>query len=436
MAEISIADLKKTHEVLYEKALRDRSALMSNPEGLNDFLDGVDRFLADIVRISTQVTMLDDYSWLSDVTLKWHVIFSSVFNIQKEVPALSIPQKLESTTNLPFYSEESLEERFDKIAYYRSLARRTNELLRLVGLEKLLPGTPEDADQDRREAGIVFAASVLEGDVHLARQVGPDSYYRLEQIWLSDVKKAKAFFIWERRDPSLDSDYDKSYYYAACEEVRQMLVNRTIKGTLEEFEDAKYYIEQQYLDDEGKLDPRKPSAHALLGRKAGRVWQGGGENPLADWLVAETYSQMFYENIIPAVTAGDLESTLKVLKAFQYSKAPENRYLIINCFEVALAIYFLDGDTIEQIWTSSGSGSEEESYTLSTVPMDDWPSEWGAPKSLRERLSFDPLSKSLKLQGLMTEDERAILLRRFPKQASAIEALFHHSRLLPRESTL
>ncbi len=437
MAEISIADLKKTHEALYENALRNRSLLMNSKADLDQFLDSVDSFLADVVRISPQVTMLDEYNWLSDATLKWHVIFSSVLNIQKEVPSLSIPQKLESTANLTFYSDQELKNIFDTIAYQQSMSRRTNALLRQVGLAGMILSTDEEREQDWRDASVIFAARVLEGNIHLTRQMGPESYYRLEQTWLSDVKTAKAFFIWERRANPPESGYDKSDYYAACEEIRQMLVNHSIKGSLEEFEDVKEYIEQQYLDDEGNLDPKKPDTQKLLDRKADRVWRGGGgENQLADWLIAETYSQMFYENIIHAVTAGDPESTLKVLKAFQYSKAPENRYLIINCFEVALATYFLDSDTIQQFWSDAEEDSGTEAFTSSAVSIDDWPSDWAAPKGLRDRLAFEPENNRLTLQGLMTEEERTILLRRFPKNKAAIEALFHHSRLLPRESTL
>jgi hypothetical protein len=67
-----------------------------------------------------------------------------------------------------------------------------------------------------------------------------------------------------------------------------------------------------------------------------------------NWTIAETYARGFYENIIPAVTQGRPDSTLAVLKAFQFSK--ENRYLIINCFEVALAISFLDAEIVQEIW--------------------------------------------------------------------------------------
>ena len=56
---------------------------------------------------------------------------------------------------------------------------------------------------------------------------------------------------------------------------------------------------------------------------------------------------MFYENIIPAVTMKDVDSAAMVLNAFGFSK--ENRYLIINALEAAIAIYFLDADVIREL---------------------------------------------------------------------------------------
>jgi hypothetical protein len=437
MSDISIADLKKTHEGLYEKALRNRVTLVNDPSELDAFVRSIDAFLGDVVRLASQVTLLDDYNWLSDVVLKWHVMFSSVLNIQKEMPSLSVPQRLESAAAMTFYSEKELDNLFSTLAFQQSMSRRTNVLLQRVGLAQMLLSTDEERNQDWRDASIIFAAQVLEGSLHFTRQMGPESYWRLESVWLTDVKKAKAFFIWERRENRPESGFDKADYYAACEEIRQMLVNRGIKGTLEEFEDVKGYLEEKYLDDQGRFDPRKKEAHALLSTKARKVWEGGGDSDRdANWRIAETYCKMFYENIVSAVVAGDPECILAVLKAFQYSKAPENRYLIINCLEVAMAIYFLDSEIIQQLWAASGSSSETESYVASTVPMDDWPSEWGIPKGLKEKLSFSPENKSLTLQGFMTEEERNILLRRFPEKKEAIEALFQRSRLLPRESTL
>ena len=64
--------------------------------------------------------------------------------------------------------------------------------------------------------------------------------------------------------------------------------------------------------------------------------------------------KMFYEHIIPAVLQNDEESVLTVLKAFQFSN--ENSYnLIINCFEAALPIYFLNPGIVEKLWPSISS---------------------------------------------------------------------------------
>jgi len=71
----------------------------------------------------------------------------------------------------------------------------------------------------------------------------------------------------------------------------------------------------------------------------------------ANWSKAREYAKLFYENIIPAVKKDDPEKVENVLKAFGFSETQEHHYYsMINCFEVALAIYFLPDKIIRNLW--------------------------------------------------------------------------------------
>jgi len=133
------------------------------------------------------------------------------------------------------------------------------------------------------------------------------------------------------------------------------------------------------------------------------------------------------------------ESSLIVLKAFQYSKAPDHRYLIINCFEAALAIYFLDPEIVKGIWKVAEGAGWQGSYSVTAVAAASWKDHW-IPEELRERLSFDPATKRLVLRGVLTERQKEVLLAALPDHErdfeTVIHELFKKSRLLPEETTL
>jgi hypothetical protein len=117
-------------------------------------------------------------------------------------------------------------------------------------------------------------------------------------------------------------------------------------------------------------------------------------------------------------------------------RAPENRYLIVNCFEAAVAIYFLAPETVERIWAKARAAGRQDSYTVTAVEDRNWPRAWSPPSALRDRLSFDPGSSLLVLHGALTERERNALLAQLPANRRAVEELFEKSRLLPEATIL
>ena len=80
----------------------------------------------------------------------------------------------------------------------------------------------------------------------------------------------------------------------------------------------------------------------------------GERNEKKNWCNAETYVKMFYENIIPAVLEKNQENAkekaLTVLKSLQFSESTAIRYHVVNCFEVVLAMHFINAQVIKELW--------------------------------------------------------------------------------------
>lgn len=299
------------------------------------------------------------------------------------------------------------------------------------------PGTSGDhVLQDWWTAEHVFALEVLEGGVQLSSRVGPKALKRLEKEWLSKVKRTKAYLLWEEGNVSSDASHHESDYYRACESFRKRLVDPEIKSQVEDFHPIEEYLRANYLDSRGRFDAGKKPAKALLDVKAYRIYTHSREdNADLNFSHALGYAKMFYDNVLRAVKERDEESTLLALKAFQYSKAPENRYLIINCLETAIAIYFFDAAMIRKFWEESSERPGPEPYTQSTVTLEKWSGSWSPPLRFADRLRFD--KGTLVLKGMLRQSERDQLLADAPPElASGIEELYRHSRLLPEETTL
>lgn len=373
IATISLPDLKKQHKNLFDQALSEASSLIDNETEMADFIAKVDFFLEELTQLSGEAETVEDYEWISDAALKWQLIFSSVLNVPHSTVMLSAPSLLKSPEPLQFYTDEELHKWFEDTALQQSLVRRASFLLEEKSqLVKLLGSTREQQDQDWRDAEMLFASKVLEGGFHLARQIGPGSYHRLEQQWLSEVKRAKAFFIYENRMDKLNaSPRHEQDYLEACLQIRFQLIRKDLKARAQEFEEIKGYLVNHYLADgaldaekpgeapggskEYRFDPDKEDSSDLIREKARRIWQTTGEtDPAKNWEDARTYCAAFYDNIIPAVVEKDperkRERSLLALRAFDLSQGQEYRNQIINCFEVALAIYFLDADIITGLW--------------------------------------------------------------------------------------
>jgi hypothetical protein len=354
---MTLQDLKKQNKTLYDRALTDRSELVKDKAKMKSFLAEVDPFLDELTQLSGEVGSVEDFDWISDAALKWQLTLSTVLNVPHGPVIVSAPPILKSPKTPKFYTDQDLQKWFEGTAREQYLVRWRNLVLRADSdLGNLLRSTPEERAQDWHDTEILFASKVLEGGFHLTRQLSPDSYHRLESQWFDEVKRAKAYFIWEnRQDKLVPPSRHAQDYLEAGRQLRSQLGREDLKASGVELVEVQEYLTHRYLTSGGTLDLEKPGATELVGRKAHQLWQTTREpDSTKNWTNASTYCRMFYENILPAVLAEDPESkrghTLLALRAFQLSEAPVDRHQIINCFEVALAVYFLDAGIVKKLW--------------------------------------------------------------------------------------
>ena len=282
------------------------------------------------------------------------------------------------------------------------------------------PSSEEERIEDWLDACAFLSLKIMEGKEFTLGQLEPAAYRLLEDAWLKTIKQLKAYYIW-RANPSGNSEDD---YFQASQDIRAWLRERP-RVSLEHFEPVKKYLQECYLldADTGRLDVLKPGTDHLISRKAQRIWDTTRlTDDEANWFRAKTYVSMFYANIVAAVVRDDYEGTRMVLKALEFSKSPTNRYLIINGFETAIVIDFLNKDVVRDILETP------RLYTFSMEPVDDWP--YGDRIS---GLRYDRDAKQLIYEGVMSDAEKQELLIPIREQRFrlAVERLYQQSQLGP-----
>jgi hypothetical protein len=75
------------------------------------------------------------------------------------------------------------------------------------------------------QRSIVFGLECLEGKIDFVQEVSPERYWMLEQHSLNEVKRAKAYFIWEWWDGPIRGP--RAEYDHACKALRNLLANPT-----------------------------------------------------------------------------------------------------------------------------------------------------------------------------------------------------------------
>lgn len=502
---LSMKAIKERDDVLYTKVLQEAANLTKGETEHNELIDKINSLIEDIIELSEIVDSFDDYRWLSNAITKWQSVFSTIFEAPRII-MLSQPKSTWLPPTPSVFTEKEINNWLKCYAEFIWYARRAES-----GRENSNPL------YHWHTAEVLFASEVLDGKINFASRISSKSYWRLENIWLKEVKCLMAYFNWEwvkRKSIFLDHVRD---YFEACNHIRKMLCNKKeecfkltnfslqslrnegipdyvleslknlenkefkedelalkaventigkkqtnkyqdlilkhakdekgIKARPSEFNEAKNYIQEHYLGEDGKLLPKERESKLceLIGKKACRIYETtGSRDDEKNWVHAETYVKMFYENIIPAVVEKDKEKVLRVLKAFQFSKM--NHFLIINCFETALAIYFLDPYIIQRLWKESAEQSRPESTVESIVEVNSWPQNFiNFIKNEHCEARFWSDRNRIGFKGVMLDIEKDTLLKALnqaefgkpkEKDIKTIEELYNQSRLIHEETTL
>lgn len=458
----SIDEIKKRHHELYEIALKDipdllRKASESPTEGarvnveellrenkkFEHYLDNLDSLISDIRSAAAQTESFDVYKWFRDAATKWQTVYSGTLNIPKIIQ-LSLPTKelvlpklvLPSLPVGRALSEEEIKDRCKSLSAHTLRCRRK---------EFGIWPTEEEKAKDYYLAEVSFVVDVLEGHVNFPSRIGKLSYWRLENMWLKEAKEYMAYMYTLLRDDlmAIHPDRDRQDFEKICENIRELLVSQQ-KGLISEFDEPQSYIEEHYLTD-GKLDLSKPEVIEQVDKKAHRFAEkilesSGKPDDFKNHVDAETYMRMFYENIIPAVLETNQENAkdkvLTVLKSLQFSKSATNRYHVVNCFEVALAMYFINAQVIKELWGEFVDQPPPDSCVESVVNIKSWPETFKTPKECEG--VFFHFDQRIVFKGVMSNAQKDLLLAlvQSKQQKDSIKKVFMKSRTVHRETTL
>lgn len=312
-----------------------------------------------------------------------------------------------------------------QMATHQSRERKLHLLSDPAFLDSI-PSSVEQMRGDWHNACEGLTLQLAEGDIPLAL-IASDAYYLLEGAWWKEVKQMSAYHRWKKAG----NGTPERHYHDASKALRDRLFGGR-RADLRDFENVRTYITGKYLDDDnGRLaEKTKAEARSLINNKAWRIWQTTGETrPIRNWFRARMYTAMFYENIIGAVIDNDAQKAVGVLRAFEYSKAPTNRYLIINGFEAVVAISFLDKELMKFILNDSAS------FDFSCVPVDGWPEHVQSPSTCAAGFQYDADQKQITYVGRMTEQEREGLIGKVSHEEHkiAISHLYEQSHFVPYE---
>lgn len=433
MAKLTINELRDRHDENYEQALQYLSKGKVNKNILSEFRENVDALLNDIVLLSEYSVIISDYRWLSETLNKWVNIYNQLFNKTKRIE-LHVPNEKMILPTAPSgrcLTEQEIDDRLKNHAEKRAIYR-IRELHRDSEFSERI--------EDWHIAEVMFAKEVIEGSLKFNENISSISYPRLQKIWLSDIKKLIAYFIWVSNGCSISPSPHDRDYQEACDKVRLFLTDLSRKASLSEFLEVKAFIENRYLTN-GVLDKSKPDVEAATQRKASRIESliesmGEQTHKLDNWYDATAYMKLFFENIIPAVLEKNQESVLSVLKGFQFTTTTSKKLHVVDAFEVAVAITFLDANVIEEIWQQHDNDHYPYSAISSYIDCEYRPTWLTALND--EEVDAYYQNERVWLRGIITEKQFESCSNKINSETDRLlfDSLYKESRIVKRLATL
>jgi hypothetical protein len=220
--------------------------------------------------------------------------------------------------------------------------------------------TPEEVhyqtEQNWKQAELYLANDVLDGKFDLVRSLTPNSYHRIEgpagRRWLREAKTLKAYLIWEAGREAPNSEGAAGDYLKACRQILDHLLSPQKKLPQDAFEPVQKYVENSFLKNR-KLDSASEKTKLWIAVKSQRLQDLQiVREPEKSKAEAERHMKKFYEHIGPAVLRDDAkskESVRSVLQSLGLYRQFEHYEAMVNCFEMAIAIYFLHPEKIAEV---------------------------------------------------------------------------------------
>ncbi len=324
-------------------------------------------------------------------------------------------------------TKSDLEDIIRKFALFHSRMRRLDDILNGENNKNENEKQKEDWDNACRLISLHIIEEYITGLSFTT--LSNDSFEILENVWGKDIKHLKAFIIWN--DNNRPNNSEKKNYLDACKQIRELIINKKNDHSTNNHKiTVCKYIENKYLDTDGKIKENKDTIN-LITRKAHQIFiTSGNTDDKSNWFRAKLYVRFFYENIIPAIINNKKDNIINVLNALEFSKSPENSFYITNVFELAIAIYFLDKEIINEIIKDS------ELFGFNMVPINEWPED--RESVFHDKFCSDKKVKLITYKGMMRDEVKDSLKKKVHNtyHESEIEKLYQQSHLEPFEDMI
>jgi len=360
----SLFTIDQSHKNLYTAFLKKRVA--------PGFEKELKQLFNEITELSGKVPSLEDYEKLCELVEEWKAAGPALVGLGIKIDIdeilLTAPDKiLQTDPDQPIWTENSLEfwlrQKSDQLNKERALAWylpvSMNEVVRAFEDNLSAEAAERIRDSNWGQAELYLAADILAGGPDLARSLSPESFWRLEgsngQIWLQDIKTLRAYLNWKDRGGGWGEEEAKRDYLRVCQDLidnpdRPSLINPYRKAPQAAFDPVQKYIQAGILDQAGSVEFGKDKARRWVQVKAQRLMDTGYAEHIGQGeQAAKKQMKMFYENITRAVLGLDEESTLSVLAGLGLHPMHQVNDVIVNCFEMAVAVYFLEASITKRL---------------------------------------------------------------------------------------
>lgn len=359
-----VEPLKLRHEELFDKLTKRLGQFREFAEERAVFVKDVDEFVESIRVRTSQAEDIVDFYWMANTITAWQAILTNILGENREYGLVEPPTKLKVAKPVDVYNpltDEELQGILNTTAYtlmeWRKAEKRRKLLLDVLKSDVDAGGATE-GQVDWRHAEEYFAFDVLKGEYDVCTQVTPRFLRVLGNVFLSDVLSIRAYEICKRRtrgtfystEEDRDGDYGEAliWFFNVLADEPLRIVNGlappkcTGSAALKVVKD---FVSLNFIDDTGRIDFTKELASERRSIKALRRWQlrvycrqSGGQ--LDDWLYAERYVKVFYENVIPAIDNVGA-ARLRLRQLVQESEQHNGHRSIIDGCEAAILLFFV-----------------------------------------------------------------------------------------------